>query len=234
MVFMTLFHTSCRVEKRVHRPGYHVEWHHKKKTSPSKEQILVQVDKKAKTTEINFEKEDYSELLASVSADIPVVSNFINKPIRYENRLESACDTIVLVSGKRILGLIIEINQEYILYAECVDHYGPFLRVDRSELKEILYRNGSKEDMDEYLDRKGAPSTAIKREFEPFGFISFALGIFSIFWAAWLFGPLAIIASIISVIRITSNPDHLQGLVFSFIGLSLGTIVTLIVLQYLF
>jgi len=230
MALGVLLSTSCRVEKRVHRPGYHVEWHYKKKAPQPKEQILAQISREAVPEESDLVSKVRSELETNTSGEIQTVSNYFAQAIRQEKKIETVCDTMVLVSGERIFGIITEINKEYILYAECVDHYGPYLRVNRSELKEIIYRNGKREETVQLSPYDVEHVEKVDRQMEPIGWISVVFGIMSFFWAPLLFSPLAIVFALISITRISRNREYYGGLAFAFIGLTLGLFTGIILL----
>jgi hypothetical protein len=231
LIVSTMF-SSCQVEKRIHRPGYHVQWVRQNKPSGTKELNIVKNNKKSEQHSNASPDIVYPELSASVKSELFVLHSNTIQVIEYHSNLND-CDTIVLLTGERIIARIAEITPDFILYEDCLQPSESLLKIDRARMNSIYYRNGAKEQF-EILEEPLPPAENIERELEPLGFISLILGVASFFWVPWLFAPLAVIAAGNSIVRIARKPDIYSGLVVSLIGLVLGLFMLIIVLLVIF
>lgn len=232
VTFCSLVCSSCQVEKRIHRPGYHVQWFKSINRSRTKESNIVQVKDEPKQYSSSNAKIELEELTAGVQNELLVVPNNL-KPIDNHKEIVSDCDTIILVTGERILARIAEITPSYLLYEDCLQPSESFLKIERSRLSAIIYRNGIIEQYEPPQEQVPA-ITKQKRQMEPLGFISVIFGIASFFWIPWILAPLAVIAAGNSIARIARNPHHYSGLVLSILGLVLGIFMLIIVLIVIF
>ncbi|TVR37160.1 MAG: DUF4190 domain-containing protein [Cryomorphaceae bacterium] len=227
--------SSCKIEKRIHRPGYHVEWH-KKPKSVQKPVLEEKLTEKAELTEVQgMEKPSahYDESLTTgvtgfdASAEVPpslspmrseaealVRSVFQPRPL--------ACETILLVDGSRISAKILEINDNEIRYKRCDYQDGPTITISVNKVDRVIYPNGVEDlfmgSSGHYRPARGAPRTG---GVEALGIVSMSLAIVGIFFAGIILGLAAVILSAISLGKFAREPER-TGRGFAIAGMIIG------------
>lgn len=159
--------------------------------------------------------------------------------------LQNFCDTIILKSGSKIFGKVVEIGQKTVIYRICDDSKAPVISILKSDISEIRNSNGGKT----YLTSSNLSSPLVnnkERKTEAFGLAGFILSLISLislginvinllFYPMELFGTsfyyliipmglLGIILGIISLIRIRRNPNKYKGKAFAKLSLIIGII----------
>lgn len=242
-LLLLCFITSCQVEKRVHRKGYHVQWH-KGKVNKRLGLAATQKVEKQETPQVLTEKpvESPNEdlLIADLSTDIyqerpgSSMTNFQaqhdESQIEYFTiNTEIDCDVIIMRNGEEIQARILELSEKEIKYKKCGLESGPNIIINRSEVDRIIFGKD--------IEIKTEPPThdysVSETKFDELGLVSFLLGLPGFFFAGILFGPAAVIMGIISMNRNAENPEKYTGKAFGVIGLILGLIVTAIMIMVL-
>ena len=159
-LMLSLFLNSCTIEKRVHRPGYFIEWHvfnknttetHKPK---EKKQHLKQDQQDAAINEI---KEDVvvNETPIGTETSTSKQKSNVTSPIALNPQIEKSksqkrflvsveeCDIIYFKNGKEVMGKVLEIGETQLKYKACENLDGPVIVLNKSEIYLIRYPNGS-------------------------------------------------------------------------------------------
>lgn len=243
---------SCTVEKRLYRPGYHVEW--KKSVSKTKQGEGIAEKKGVKSTEISDERqlEEWSEsdlskeersggeIMADVTAsDQVMISELVSVPKEnYQSKetvdLQPNCETLVLIDGREILVKLLEISQKELKYKRCDYPDGPTVVIDRAEVDRVIYDNGAVDVISGYSAprdggnvQSGNDSRAPAKRLEVLGLLSMIFGITGLFFFGILFGLTAIILGFISMSKFSSRPDEFMGRGFMITGLIVGFVAVI-------
>lgn len=237
--------SSCQIEKRVHRPGYHVQY---KKSKPSKSAQIdrSRASKQAKEPQMHaFVESD--ELSASATEEMPVIKEDTkivgekSKSITSNSEVlifdfevdDNDCETLVYTNGVEALVKIEEITPVYIKYTRCDLQNGPLISVKRTDVHKIIYSNGVEDIItEEGTKRPNTNAESADAKLEVFGLISFIAGILGFLVAGIILGPTAIIFGIVSVALSSSEQREYKGKAFGVIGLLLGVLVTMIMILY--
>lgn len=236
--------SGCKVEKRLHRPGYHVDWHKKARTKSvaerpvQKELAEVQSHPQKKQTlapeqDINRQAQVDDGLKASVEGEINEIDL---SPVQKMLAAQKPCASIVLNDGFIIRAVVEEINQVEIKYRNCDNQDGPVIFIDRREVDHILFPNGEVEMIsgrrDPYVGSRGGGSSSGART-DGLGITSMIMGIVGIYAPFFIFSIMALIFSAVSLGRINSNPDRFKGRGFGTAGLITGIIGLVISIIFL-
>jgi len=236
---------SCQIEKRVHRPGYHVQYK-KSNTSRSAKVEQSKESKRAKESQMHAFLES-DELSASANGEVIISTK--KKETSLEKRvseveqtkvfksdiveIDENCETLVYTNGVETKVKIQEITPEFIKYTRCDVENGPIISVNRYDVYKVIYANGVEEVLtEEGTRRSNTNSDSADAKLESFGLISFIAAIIGFFVAGIFLGPTAIILGVISVGLTSSEEREYKGKAFGVIGLLLGVLVTMIMLLY--
>jgi hypothetical protein len=236
---------SCQIEKRVHRPGYHVQYK-KSNTSRSAKVEQSKESKRAKDAQMHAFLES-DELSASANDEV-IISTKKNetslvKPFSEVEqnevfksdivKIDTDCETLVYTNGVETKVKIQEITPVFIKYTRCDVENGPLISVNRSDVYKVIYANGVEDIItQEGTRRPNTNSESDEAKLESFGLISFVAAIIGFFVAGIILGPTAIIFGIVSVGLSSSDEREYKGKAFGVIGLLLGVLVTMIMLLY--
>lgn len=161
--------SSCSIEKRVHLPGYYVEWHKSHNGSPKNEkvEILNNSDNQLSTGTAHNNSANTAEILfATVSNETSFPStNLIElnpeilsiqqkklSPQQFTVQEDTDCDLIILRSGQEIQAKVLEVGQTEIKYKNCDNQNGPTFSLNKSEVFMIKYPNGTSTVIEESKD----------------------------------------------------------------------------------
>lgn len=236
---------SCRVEKRLHRPGYHVEWVKKKSAPQASEsnskpdaqffQSEENQDHVPEFAEASNQTNPFEIFLEGVQNDLQLALGFSPEGLhrlqisadkkRELNNSESIrqCETLVMTDGRRILIFVVEIGEEKIRYKRCDDAQGKVYSVFRKDVNRIEYPDGnyqvikSPEKIESELNND---QEAPKKELE-----TLAVGAFSISLLLFL-GWVSIWLALISLRRFRAQPGRFRGIGFAIAGLVIGIVTT--------
>lgn len=234
---------SCSIEKRVHMPGYHIEWHHSKgnvsenkiKTedrilSEEQQESAFQEDQKIEEQVVLSTKET-----EKFSSDVENNSSKTTSVI--EEIVSVECDNIILKNGEAINAKVIEITDTEIKYKKCSNLNGPTYSVYKSQVSVIKYINGTEETFPASDSTSGgsAPKSKADLTVEGFAIAGFIPSIIGIVFAGLPLGILAIIFSLISFNRIKNNPDKYRGKGLAIAAFIIGAldVIFIMILLYL-
>jgi hypothetical protein len=247
LLSLVLFLFSCTIEKRLYRPGYHVESHLNFKTSP----------RKIKKENANFiSARDTKDLLLEAKLLEPSIQTQSNLLIDNDSK---RCDTIIFHNGTRLLAKVESVSREEIKYIKCENLDGPLYIERTSYISFIHYANGVKEKyretqnpvISENIETVKTPAAMVEpplpppipssarsgeKEIESFGILGFILFITSGLLAnsnlnvAVVFGMLSLVFSIVSLARFADGTDRWKGKFFPIFVLVLFFIGLIIVL----
>jgi len=243
-LFGALF-SACQIEKRVHRPGYHVQY---KKSNPAKSAKIVQSKESKRAKESQMQSFIESDEFSASANDEVLISKEkkeikIEKPVSKVENVEifesdivenyTDCETLVYTNGVEALVKIEEITPQYIKYTRCDLQNGPLISVKKTDVYKIVYSNGVEDiitEEDTGKTKRSAEGGDVK--LEGFGLFSFITGVMGFLILGIVFGPMAIIFGIVSIARSNSVNHEFKGKAFGIIGLILGIVVTIIMILY--
>jgi hypothetical protein len=237
---------SCQIEKRVHRPGYHVQY---KKSKPAK---TAKIDHKKseslKDSEVHTFLEEQKNQESLKDPLLVAKKDKDNEVVEFQSKVEAIelfkpdviednsqeCETIVYTNGVLAKVKIEEITPTVIRYLRCDLKDGPLITVNRYDVYKIIYSNGAEDIITEYDNPKsGKNSLNAGATFDGIGLVSFISSLVGLLIAGIIFGPVAIIFGIISIARTSSEKKEYKGKAFGVIGLLIGAIGTIIIVLYL-
>lgn len=129
--------TSCSIEKRVYRKGYHFVWNVMHSREAKKHETL----KNEKLTLVNetFDKEVV--VSANRLSDVDLVAK---KPTLILNK-DTCGDILLLQNADELAVRIFEIDEQTIKYKRCDNMDGPIYSIKKNKVAMITYANGIKE-----------------------------------------------------------------------------------------
>lgn len=242
-----LVFSACKVEKRLHRPGYHVEW---KKSAPAKAQSTETASRKDNGQESQKTDDEVNKVIAAPDLTAELKSKERKSPktpndnlalriasdYRYNHHdvpdlfFEEECETLVMVDGRRLFVKVIEINQHEIKYKKCDYLQGPTVVVGKKDVDRIIYSNGAVDIISGYSapESRSPRSTPesdeqpIQKRMEVMALLSMLFGITGLFIAAIVFGLMALIFGIVSLMKISANPREFGGRGMALAGIIIG------------
>jgi len=151
---------------------------------------------------------------------------------------QDRCDTIILKSGRSLVGKVEEIGLTEIKYRNCTNLSGPIISIAKSSASVILFSNGSHEIFtvdDPALQSNNASNTGNtdERQVEGFGIAGLAAGVVGLFIATIPLGVVAIVFGAISLSRIKKNPKKYRGRGLAIASLILGLVLATIMMYVL-
>ncbi|MGI8893009.1 MAG: DUF4190 domain-containing protein [Bacteroidia bacterium] len=234
--------SSCSIEKRNYRSGYHIAWNKNKKETkkPSaetqKSDTLVTEKISSDTPvlserapQINMEVEFAAT--KSLPAGIKVYKSFSLK--------KQECDNIILRTGEEISAKILEVTIDVIKYRKCENQEGPIYSVLKSEVFMIKYANGTKdifsaEKENKVGEKSSKPISDGKPKDEAMGIVGMIFGIIAWFMPiialAVVMLIMAAILGIASLSKIQKNPDKYKGKGFAITAIALGVIGIILIM----
>lgn len=136
--------SSCSIEKRIYRPGYHIEWkrntnsNHNDNTSELQNSNILEESKEHSKTAREIET-DLGESNILVAEEVKITKQ--ENPL--QKKIDNNCDEIILRSGVIIKGKVTEIGVDEIKYKKCENLEGPTIAILKSEVFLIKYPNGT-------------------------------------------------------------------------------------------
>jgi hypothetical protein len=194
VLILILFLSSCTIEKRVHRKGYHVEWiHSHNKTSGNEQKIMA--------------KQEVTEMTATEKQNSPIV----NKEEQHNLKEEFQIDT---VTHKKNIAYIKETLKEF-SPAQAVKS----LRHTTSRFQSSPNKKDTASEKQPLTNK-----TKEVEKMGLWSLIFAIVGFFVPYLLGLLLFILAVILSISSLAKISGNPDSYSGTGFSIAALILGII----------
>ncbi len=137
LLFTVFIVTSCSIEKRVYRKGYHVVWNSKHLQETKKQQVLKN-EKPSLANEIITE-----EVVAAANRESDI-DLFTRRPLLILNK-DTCGDVLLLQNADELKVKILEIDDKNIKYKRCDNIDGPTYSMSKSRVALIKYANGTKE-----------------------------------------------------------------------------------------
>jgi len=131
--------SSCSLEKRIYRKGYHVVWNAKHSNDFIKQQDL----KVEKQNTINLQLVDEDVVFANANRESDIVT-LKRRPVLILNN-DTCGDVLLLQSADELKVKILEIDEQTIKYKRCDNLNGPTFSISKSKVALIKYANGTKE-----------------------------------------------------------------------------------------
>ncbi|HZH88847.1 MAG TPA: phage holin family protein [Chitinophagaceae bacterium] len=257
ITFLTIFLllsvlvVSCSVEKRVHRPGYHMKFKKSLNVSSTNEKENSKVSYEETTPNYNHSKlfvsndipdDDQSLDYKNSEASSIVASseNFVfSQTLNSHNRKLSfteKCDNIILKNGEEISAKVTAIEPTKIMYKKCENLDGPTYTIDKSSVLLIKYANGTKDIFNESakVTTKELESDKIKtdspKNTEPISIISLIMSILGLVLALFVSPPLVgliflVLALILGIIGVSrAKKLNLKGKGAGITGIVIGIV----------
>jgi len=245
--------TSCTMEKRVYRSGYHTEWLTAKLKghsgnykncsvcTPSQKESSVQLDQTtiAKDPDLIDDNTTSTDdgIVASVDNkqiiltkkkknDWLTKSKIINQENQRTIEQDQECDIIILKNGQEIKAKVLEVGTTEIKYKMCDNLNGPTFSKSKSDIFMIKYPNGTKTVISEIDNKSASNQTTISgdKKTEPLSLISFISSLVGLLVFGILFGTASVIMSAIGLGKINKNPEKWKGKGFAIAGIIIGLI----------
>ncbi len=153
-LLIVIFFSSCTIQKRIYRDGYHVTWHSKSKVAKS-----IKAEKKSNTklTKIKTRTsplKNLQEIKTSAFISKKLISKKIEKKaikklskqirkLKKQQLTQDTCDIIFMQNGDEISAKVLEINLDNIKYKTCNNLDGPTITILKSNVFKIKYANGT-------------------------------------------------------------------------------------------
>ncbi len=236
--------TSCTIEKRLYRPGYHIESSLFSRSVAESEH--KHEPRKLKSRQEESPQFDTKDLQRTLEVK-PLLANYTNP-----------CDTIVKKNGDKLIVKVETISESKVTYRKCDNLSGPIYEESLVKVDYLSFANGKVEKIDsQSLNNNdyntSAPSaqnssqpgdvTQIKKPIEIFGLASFlslglciAMGNFAPTPGLVLFIA-SIVLAIVSLVRFKDNPQKFGGRwmpITVLVLIGLGLISLLILFSTLF
>jgi hypothetical protein len=237
---------SCTIEKRLYRPGYHIEGNlFSKNHGERRSEYNPQKISRQSRSRISLET---TELTRSLKAK-PALANYSN-----------ACDTIVMNNGDRLAVKIETITTRAVTYRKCDYLDGPIYEESISKIDYFKFSNGKieKPSSNNYYNQEGNPTSGdgakgesnekeIKKPIEEFGIVSISSFVLSMALST-LVPPVStvlffasMLAAIVSLTRFSAKPGKYRGkwmaitmLILFGLGIIVGTVFLLMTFYRLF
>ncbi|MES2689668.1 MAG: DUF4190 domain-containing protein [Bacteroidota bacterium] len=240
-LFVFLFGaSSCSIQKRVHRPGFHIEWlsHKNPKQVKAHARIAHKNTTIKKTDSVAVPKPEMAS--ASVQEVYTPQSSIIDEQAKTE-----PCDVMILRSGEEVSAKVLEVNSASIRYKKCENLNGPDYFIEKSDVFMIKYANGIKEIIEEpkpgenqnnvrppdyrrppHVDTRTVPGIAIT---------AFVLSLASVFLS--FVGIFTLIAGFVlgfaALKQINENPERYKGRGFAYTAIIFSGTFLLLFLLFL-
>lgn len=156
---------SCTMQKRVHNPGFHIDW--VKTNRDNKEVLTSDAQQALQTTDTEIEEGQIDTLTQPLEEPSTALTETIYMPDDEASEANSGdlqepmitptinwfeedynpedCDNIILTDGEEISAKVLEISDEFVKYVKCDNQTGPVYITVKSKVFMIQYANGSKE-----------------------------------------------------------------------------------------
>jgi hypothetical protein len=131
IILIACVFTSCSIEKRVYRKGYHVVWNYKKAKEQHKTEVVKL--KAVERPDLLVSNETSSELIPLKHSPLLILSK------------DTCGDKLLLQNADELLVKVIEIDDHAIKYKRCDNLSGPTYSIAKSKVALITYVNGTKE-----------------------------------------------------------------------------------------
>lgn len=240
LLLLVLSVSSCSIQKRVHRPGFHIEWLSHKKPKPTYNKVPV-AHRNLNTKKIDSVAVPGDEMASTSVQDLYIAPGSIMDE-RVVKKKADPCDVMILKTGDEIQVKVLEVNGSTIKYKKCENLGGPDYYIDRSDVFMIKYANGIKEVINDpkpsdqqnnadapryrvppHIDTRTVPGIAIT---------AFVLSLVSVFLS--YLGFFTLIAGFVlgfaALKQINSNPERYKGRGFAYTAIIFSGVFLLLIL----
>ena len=152
-LLVILIISSCSIEKRIHRSGYHLTWNKSNKSTNS-----AKIEKSTENNtaflsvdNLEIKRINQGEIIpvrvrkeinpASVNLRKEKINKFVSE--RKQISFNTECDLIILKTGEEIQAKVLEVGQDEIKYKNCDNLEGPTFSKSKTEVFMIKYPNGT-------------------------------------------------------------------------------------------
>lgn len=246
LLMLILLFTACSLEKRVHRPGYHITWSEKviaSNTQKFNTRIKDAYDVSSSKDNTSGEGSNFmnrkalSPITRSISQTLQNTGTALpykKKLLRNEADSLIACDILTLNTGQDIEVKVIEVGTTIIKYRRCDNLDGPIVSINKSEAFMIKYPNGQKDVFAASQEVVGTPGKSSGFSSDGLALASLILGIVSllVIYLAPLLGLMAVILGAISLKKGSLITDQKKAKRMAIIGIVCGGIALIIVGLY--
>ena len=238
--------SSCTMEKRLYRPGLHIDFSKSQKNSDKS--VVVSKSESNKNDSNSFSE---NNMIASTDKSNSIIIPQLTQLQSIFN--SDTCDNIILKNGKEISAKVIEVGVKEIKYKKCPDNNDPLYSIKKSDVFMIKYPDGTKDIMPEEKVKEESPfdeeevallNKVLKKEKGPktegFGVWAFVLSLIGFGIAMWIsmisgIAPLAVglIFGIISLVRIGRHPEKFKRRGFGIVAIIVSVIMIAVIIALL-
>jgi hypothetical protein len=211
--------SNCSIDKRLYRPGFHIEWRNNK-TAISDNSAIENPKQNSKEELKNDLKHNQEIKLLKNSDNNSFVTKYqeINetdsKKLKSKTKIViDSCDLIVCNNGDEIDAKVLEIGLSEIKYKKCDNPNGPTISIKKADVLMIKYPNGTKD----IIKQTSSGNSTSKNDndgpkLNPLALTSMILGILSLLAVISYFmiamGIVAIILGIVANKQIKTSPEN--------------------------
>lgn len=216
--------SSCSVQKRVHSPGFHVEWTAIKARQTTR---VFSSAEKQKSNTIKPESDQSQSISASLGVSAP---DLITEPVPVlKQRTESmqeipkdSCDKIILRGGFVMRVKVIDIGSDQVKYRDCKDSLAVVKQLASRKISTVTYSSGLKILFDDAVEKDTIDNKL--RKVPDSVLMGDALAFMGLFFAGIPFGIAAIVLGITGITRIQKSPEKHKGTGWAVLAIVLGLI----------
>lgn len=217
--------TTCTLQKRVHRKGYHVVWNHRHSSEQAKQPNL-ETKELAAINNIVVE-----EAIVSANPDRSVdLGSLKRKPLLVLNP-DTCGDVLLLQNADELKVKVLEIDEQTIKYKRCDNVSGPTYSISKNKVALIRYANGIQEKVVQEAptkpsDQHDAHKPEMPRKVNVLGLSSLLLYVFGVILSRGMSGTLLtgsigvlllilsvapLVMAYISLFQFKREPDKYKG-----------------------
>jgi hypothetical protein len=216
-IMLAFLFSNCSIDKRLYRPGFHINWRNHKTTISDNLAIENPKQNSNEVSKNDLIQNQEIELLKNIDdnsfvAKSQEINEAFNKKLKTKIVIDS-CDLIVCKNGDEIDAKVLEIGLAEIKYKKCDNPNGPTISIKKSEVLMIKYPNGTKD----IIKSSASGNSSSKNEndgpkLNPLALTSMILGVLSLLTVISYFmiamGIVAIILGAVANKQIKENPDN--------------------------
>lgn len=133
---------SCKIEKRLHRPGYHVEWHKAKPSAskPLEKPKIYDLNNEALIASTGNDDLLWSESQPSLAQEAVIQEVELQNHRQDPDTSRGKCVSIFFRDGRRAYGVIVSMDRYTLAYERCDLINGPVFRTALSNVYSIDFR----------------------------------------------------------------------------------------------
>ncbi len=142
LLLVTALLLSCKIEKRLHRPGYHVEWHKAKPSAPIPLDQSMTDDLSNEALVASTRNDDllWSESQPWLAQEAVIQEVELQNHRQDPDTSRGKCVSIFFRDGRRAYGVIVSMDRYTLAYERCDLINGPVFRTALSNVYSIDFR----------------------------------------------------------------------------------------------